>query len=45
MKVEVDENLDDGRQTDQGLLCDTLLSLVQSAQIFCRKHETQSQRV
>lgn len=31
-------HLDDGHQTDPGLLCDTLPSLSQSAPIFCRKH-------
>lgn len=34
----MDDNLDDGHQTDRGRLCDTRLSPVQSAQIFCRRH-------
>ncbi len=38
----MDDNLDDGHQTDQGLLCDTLPSPAQSAQIFCRKHRDET---
>lgn len=38
------ENLDDGHQTDQGLLCDTLPSPVQSAQISCTKHTDEIHR-
>lgn len=36
-------HLDDGHQTDPGLLCDTLPSLSQSAPIFCRKHTDETE--